>query len=673
MPPVSDGWWRMWSRGQGSGFRGQDRKTGRQGDTETRRHGAYQNPAPDELIPDARPLIPELRAFLRSRLPDYMIPAAFVLLDALPLQPNGKIDRQRLPAPGDDRPELEQQFVAPQTPVETLLAEIWSQTLGVKRVGAHDNFFELGGDSILSLQIVARANAIGLRLTPKQLFQHQTIAELSRVVDTLPALQVQQGLVTGALPLSPIQRRFFELELPERQHWNQSLLLEPRQALKPELVAQALKHLLAHHDALRMRFARDESEAGWQQINADLGATVPFTYVDLAGLAIDQQRCALESASAMLQASLDLARGPLLRVTLFELAAAQPGRLLIVVHHLVVDGVSWRILLEDLQTVYAQLSRAEAVRLPPKTTAFKHWVERQSAYASSEALDAERRFWLAKPPTPLIRLPLDYPAGRAANTEASARTLSVALDDDETSALLHEVPQVYHTQINDVLLTALAQTFARRVGRGTLLIDLEGQGREDLFDDVDLSRTVGWFTTVFPVRLSIDPSEHPGEQLKSVKEQLRRIPQRGIGYGMLRYGADADAASLCALPQAEIMFNYLGQFDQVIAASTLFSLAQEASGPARSGAGKRSHLLEINGMIVEGRLRLDWTYSRNIHRRARIEQLAQDFLEALRACIAHCLSPVAGGYTPSDFAEFQWSQADLDIITRSIDKVSGEA
>jgi amino acid adenylation domain-containing protein/non-ribosomal peptide synthase protein (TIGR01720 family) len=608
----------------------------------------------------------ELRRFLKQKLPEYMLPSTFVMLEALPLTPNGKVERRALPAPDKSRNSLEDGFVAPRTPAEEILATIWAEVLGLEQVGIHDNFFELGGDSIISIQIIARANQAGLSLTPRQLFQHQSIVELAAVAGTTILVQAEQGLVTGSVPLTPIQHWFFEQNLPEPHHFNQSVLLEVPSDLKPELLKQVVQQLLVHHDALRLRFVRDGSI--WQQINVGLEETVPFTVVDFSQLSSGEQQTALETAAAELQASLNLSEGPVMRVALFNLGINKPGRLLLVIHHLAVDGVSWRILLEDLSTAYQQLSRGGTIALPPKTTSFKDWAYRLMECLRSQKLQQELDYWLAESWSGVVPLPVDYPSSKEANTVASAAHVSVALSVEQTRSLLQEVPHAYNTQINDVLLTALVQIFAEWIGERSLLVDLEGHGREELFEDVDLSRTVGWFTTIFPVLLELGKVSHTGEALKSVKEQLHRTPNRGIGYGLLRYlSQDATMRfKLQGFPQAEVSFNYLGQLDQVLSKPPVLGLAKESSGPEHSRLGSRSHLLDVNGFVAEGRLQLDWTYSKNVHQRATVERLAQGFMEALQSLIAHCQSPEVGGYTPSDFPEAELSQEELDELLGEI-------
>ena len=344
-----------------------------------------------------------------------------------------------------------------------------------------------------------------------------------------------------------------------------------------------------------------------------------------------------------------------------------------IIHHLVVDSVSWRIVLEDMQMAYQQLSAGQMMQLPPKTTSFKHWAERLVAYAQSAEARQEITYWLAAPRAPVGRLPVDYPGG--ANTMAVAHTVSVSLSTQETHALLQEVPQAYQTQINDALLTALVQAFARWTGEHTLLIDLEGHGREEVVEGVDLSRTVGWFTTLFPVCLHLDPAATPADALKTVKEQLRRIPKRGIGYGVLRYlSQDTEVTeALRALAQAEVCFNYLGQDHQIVSGPVFFGPVRETSGPHRSPRGGRRYLLEINGRLAGGRLLLDWTYSECLHRRDTIERLAQHCIEALRTLIVHCQSPGARGFTPSDFPQMKLSQQELDeLITALGESAEGD-
>jgi amino acid adenylation domain-containing protein/non-ribosomal peptide synthase protein (TIGR01720 family) len=737
---------------------------------ENKRLIAYLVPRPEQLI-ETR----ELRRFLQQRLPDYMIPSAFVSLDALPLTPNGKIDRRALQLSVFSNQLSEETFVAPRTQVEELLAGIWADVLSAPRVGVYDNFFELGGDSIIGIQLVSRANHAGLQLTPKLLFQHQTIADLAAVVDSGFKPQTEQGLVTGPVPLTPIQHWFFEQHVTEPDHFNQAVWLEVAPSLTPAHIETIVSALIQHHDALRLRFSAHHeqlisyngsvvtdlgntslkfsanheplitdncsvvtdlgntglkisanheqlitdncsvvadnantalkisanheqlitdncsvvTDLGNTGLNPELGNTGlnplragdfathldrkdthlerevsgVLTLKDLSDLTSDEQHTLIETTAAELQARLNLEMGPLLRVAWFKLGRHElkPNRLFIVIHHLAVDGVSWRILLEDFTTAYQHLSRGEPISLPPKTTSFQQWAQQLSQYAQSEQLLAELDYWLDDARGQQKPIPLDYPAEPATNTVASAAIVTVSLSVEQTRALLNEVPKAYRTQTLDVLLTALVQSVAQWIGEPVLLIDLEGHGREALFEELDISRTVGWFTSLFPVWLDIRTVSNPGEALKSLKEQLLRIPNKGIGYGLLRYLNSDTAKHLQTLPQALLSFNYLGQF-QPLSQAPFKKVLKDAGGATQSRQSLRRYLLEITGFINDGQLQLEWTYSENCHQRATIERLAQEFLAALTAIIAHCQSPEARGYTPSDFPLANLEQAMLDKL-----------
>jgi amino acid adenylation domain-containing protein/non-ribosomal peptide synthase protein (TIGR01720 family) len=609
----------------------------------------------------------ELRSFLAERLPGYMIPTAWVFLDVFPLTARGKVDRQALRNLAGRIQMAEPALASPQNDTERAIAEIWEGVLGLHAVGRHDNFFELGGDSILSLQVIARAKQVGLLLSPRQIFQHQTVAELAAVAgrETVVALEAEQGAVTGEAALTPIQCAFFELPLVNPHHWNQSVLLEAKEPLLEEALETAVAALIAHHDALRLRFAHTND--GWRQSHAPISPGPFVRRVNLAALSDSERQAAFEAQASQWQGSLSISDGPLLRVVWFEMGNGSPDRLLLVVHHLVVDGVSWRILLEDLQVVYRQAVENRPIHLPPKTTSFRQWTERLRRYAEAEVMnDPSSSVWLTVQDEGSIVLPADDPTG--SNREAAAETLTVLLGERNTQALLHEISAAYGTQINDVLLTALAQTLGRRTGLTRVTIDLEGHGREDLFPELDVSRTVGWFTSVFPVTLDVARGSSPGEALKGVKEQLRRIPGRGIGYGIVRYltKEGIDAANANSAARVPVGFNYLGQFDAVATNESAFALSRESVGKEHDPDNLMEYELDINASVMNGRLEVMWTYSRERYRLSTIRLLAEAYLKDLQGLIAHCLSPDVGGYTPSDFPNVDLEQDALDAILEQI-------
>ncbi|WP_122438388.1 non-ribosomal peptide synthetase [Pseudomonas viridiflava] len=593
-----------------------------------------------------------LKAHLKAQLPDYMVPAHLILLDSMPLTANGKLDRRALPAPD---PELNRQhYVAPVSDLEQQLAAIWCAVLNVAQVGLDDNFFELGGDSILSIQVVSRARQAGIHFTPRDLFQHQTVYTLAAVATTQQLIQAEQGRVSGESGFTPIQHWFFDTPIPERQHWNQALVLEPVARLNAQTLELALQAVLDQHDALRLRFL--EHSGRW---SAEHRAVVTQDALLIHVQVAQMDECAALFEQA--QRSFDLQNGPLLRAVLVD-GPQDQQRLLMVIHHLVVDGVSWRVLLDDVQTSYRQLSETLPVRLPAKTSAFRDWASRLQAYAGSESLREELQWWQRQLSGPTAALPCHAPQGGQQNRHA--RTLSVRLDSSSTRHLLQQAPSAYRTQVNDLLLTALALVVCRWSGQASTLIQLEGHGRETLFDDIDLTRTVGWFTSAYPLRLTpaLDHAE-PGESIKAIKEQLRQVPHKGLGYGVLRYLTDEGSRSaMQALPVAPITFNYLGQFDQSFADDALFRPLEESAGAAHDPHAPLPNELSIDSQVYGGELVLRWTFSAERYLPEVIEALAQDYLKQLQALISHCLTEGSGGLTPSDFPLAELDQAQLDAL-----------
>ncbi|MFL1420097.1 amino acid adenylation domain-containing protein, partial [Pseudomonas fildesensis] len=579
----------------------------------------------------------DLKAWLLSSLPEYMVPTHMVPLAKLPVTANGKLDRKALPLP-DAAPQ--QAFIAPENALQKALAAIWSDVLGVEQVGLEDNFFELGGDSIISIQVVSRARQAGIRLSPRDLFQYQSVRSLALVASFAQATVIDQGPVTGEVILTPVQQGFFEQAIPARHRWNQSLLLTPREALVPARLEAALTRLINHHDALRLRFTQQAD--GWQQTHAapvtepSLWQSHATTDAELAALCDEAQR------------SLDLEQGPLLRAALVAMADGTQ-RLLLVVHHLAVDGVSWRILLEDLQQAY------RGAPLPAKTSAYQHWAQQLQTHAHT--LDDQLPYWQAQSSD--AELPCDHPEGGLQNRLGSK--IDLRLNAEQTRQLLQDAPAAYRTQVNDVLLTALARVVSRWSGQAAALIQLEGHGREDLFDAVDLTRTVGWFTSLFPLRLQADGDLSAA--IKSVKEQLRAVPDKGLGYGLLRYlGTPHARDSLAGLAAPRITFNYLGQFDRQFDESALFVPATQGSGQAQDREAPLANWLTVEGQVYGGELALQWGFSREMFEASTIQALVDDYRQELLALIAHCVDPQHGGFTPADVSLARLTQLQLDDL-----------
>ncbi|MFE2757349.1 condensation domain-containing protein, partial [Actinosynnema sp. NPDC059335] len=542
--------------------------------------------------------VAKLREFLGETLPDYLVPSAFVPLAELPVSPNGKVDRARLPEP-DFTAAGGAEYVAPSGPVEEVLAAVWADVLGVPRVGAEDNFFTLGGDSILSMQVVARARQAGYRFSTRDLFTHQTVASLAPVVAVEVSSAADRAPVVGDVPLTPIQHWFLHSGRRNPHHFNQSHLVELDPAVDVDALRRALGVLVAHHDALRLRFTLEDGV--WRQHNDDVRDVDVLTVVD--------DPAALERVADEVHASFDLASGPLFRAVLFGPGREQP-LLLLVAHHLVVDGVSWRILLDDLETAY------RGGDLGAKTTSYREWARRLEEHVLGGALDDEVGYWTREfPPFPQ---PSDAP-----------EAVTVELSEEDTEAVLRGAPAVYRTRINDVLLTALAWALSRWTGSSRVAVDLEGHGREDVLD-VDLSRTVGWFTTVFPVSLEV-PDGTWRDRVKAVRRQLRAVPANGFGYGALRqHGLVPDTG------RPSVSFNYLGQFDGGSAESTgLYRAVRPSVGEANDPSDVGDHLLDVVGEA--GRtLGFTWYYHPSALSAAEVGAAAADFAAALRAIAADC-------------------------------------
>jgi amino acid adenylation domain-containing protein len=460
--------------------------------------------------------VARLRDYARQRLPEHMVPAVFTVLRELPLTSSGKVDRRALPDPvagtGEDAG-----YIAPRTEAERILAETWSDLLGVERVGMNDNFFDLGGDSILGLEVVARARDKGLRVIPPHLLTRQTVAELAAeatLADPKAAEQPKDQPAAGGVALLPVHRWFFENLADSVRQFNQSVFVELTADPDYQALRAAARALLDQHDALRLR--AEQVNGQWRESTASLDADI-VSRVDLSGLVGDAREEQVRRAVAAAQRDFPLARGPLARILLIDAGDGLPARLFIAVHHLAMDGVSWRILLSDLQRAYEQAVAGQEIRLPQRTTTFREWARRFSGYVAEGGFDAELDYWTAAERDAATPLPVDGPGP---NSAASRRVVSVRLPAARTTVLLHEVPDAYRTGVTEALLSALSRVLADWTGQDRVGIAVEGHGRADLFEDADLSRTVGWFTALFPLALTVPASRDCGSLRRSRWEAL---------------------------------------------------------------------------------------------------------------------------------------------------------
>ncbi|MFI6439353.1 amino acid adenylation domain-containing protein [Streptomyces sp. NPDC050759] len=574
----------------------------------------------------------EIRAHAARNLPAHMVPEALVVLDALPMTPNGKLDRAALPAPGTRSAASNRE---PRTPHEETLRALVAEVLGLptRQVGLETGFFDLGGDSITSIHLVSRALAEGLRLTPRDVFEQRTVAGLAAVAAAAPPLtSVTQDAPTGELPLTPALRRLVERGGPI-EAFSQSMLLVTPEEADEESLRKALQAVIDHHHALRLR------------LDGDGTAVIPPPgSLDATGLleratALDLQRPAPR---------LDPHRGELVRAVWFDAGPGRRGRLLLTIHHLAVDAVSWHILRTDLAAAW----RGE--ELTPQGTSFRAWarlLERESVSRTTE-LDLWRG--ALQGPDPL-------PAVRSTDVVGRLRHLTRQLP---TSGLLTTLPAAFHAGPEDVLLAALATAFARR-GRPAPLLDIERHGREEFADGVDPTRTVGWFTSVVPARLDLrglDPGD-PAQILKTVKEHLRAAPDHGLGHGLLRHLNPETGPLLAELPAPQVGFNYLGR--SVPGADTPWSPAPEslpgtALGAAHDPAQPVAHGLEITAVAdTDGTLTATWSWVPRLWNEDEVTALADGWFQALAAFED---TGTDGGHTPSDLPLVSLSQAEIDEL-----------
>ena len=593
----------------------------------------------------------QLTQALLAHLPDYMVPNHWLFLDSMPLSPNGKLDRKALPKPG--MAQSQASYSAAENELQARLVQLWQRVLKRDQVGIDDNFFELGGDSIVSIQLVSQGRRDGLHFSPKDLFSHQTVRTLAQVAQT----QVQQAQAThlparGNSLLLPMQQQFFAQAMPEAQRWNQSVMLKARLAPEPAHLRRALHALVAAHDALRLRFQAPQGE--WQ---AHFDEQAPGD--DLLWQFDARQGETWQALCDRAQGSLDLAHGPLLRAVQDEVEGEQ--RLLLVIHHLAVDGVSWRILLEDLHSAYTQASAGQACELPARTLSVQDWALRLQAHAQSPAGEQEAAFWQGQ--SSGIDTTLPARDSRAPLRVHDSNSVATHLDADTTARLLKDCPAAYRTQINDLLLAALARVLQRWTGARDHLVELEGHGREAFADDeADLTRTVGWLTSLYPARISAGDSL--AEAIMLTKEHLRELPAKGAFFGALRsYASPALREALAALPTARITFNYLGQFDSGNGDdAALFRPVPADKGREHSPDAPLQNWLALNGQVFDGELRLNWRFSPLMFEPAQLQQLADDYASELRAVVALCGQGTRRGLTPSDVPLARLTQAQLALL-----------
>jgi non-ribosomal peptide synthase protein (TIGR01720 family) len=594
----------------------------------------------------------DLRQGLKEKLPEYMIPTKFIQLDELPRLPNGKIDVNSLKLPVEEPLFSKTGVSAPKTEIEIQLVEIWEEVLGFRPVGVHDNFFEIGGDSILSIQIVAKARHKGIFLAPNQIFENQTISELALFANT-ESKNISEETIVGNVSLLPIQHWFFEEHQNAPNYWNQAMMFDVPKNLNTDKLQKSIEYLVKHHDALRLRF--EKTEGRWNAFLAEHAEVNAFTSIDLSGFSSIEIDSVIEAKSIELQTNQDLSKSGLFQTLFFNTGQGNPDRMLLIAHHLLVDNISWQILVSDLESIYVQLIRDEEIALSPKTTSYPKWGNHLIELSKSGGFEDEIEFW--KEQNASEQIPIDIDSHLPID-EKSIKNLALELDSATTENLLRNSNEAYHTKTEELLIAALVLGFEKWANIKNLCLGLEKHGRK--YDELDLTNTVGWFTTYFPVSLKIEDGKNFKSSIISIKEKLRSIPNDGIGFGALRYLRKLEGLT----QKPPVIFNFLG--NQKSYDSDVLGKGKFISKGVRSPDSERHHLLEINAFIGEGCLHLQFSFSEEFHKQETIQNLIEIFGSTLRQLIEHCSSREASEYSPSDFPEADLSQDDFDTLLNQI-------
>ncbi|WP_212003982.1 non-ribosomal peptide synthetase [Chitinophaga sp. HK235] len=586
------------------------------------------------IMPDGPYQKSDIQEYLRQRLPEYMVPGVFVELSAIPLTVNGKVDKKQLPDPVAEDLFLET-YEPAQTPYQQQILDVWKDLLRQQRIGINDSFFNLGGDSIMAIQMVSRAKKAGIILKVNDLYKYQTIKELSKHTQDAVRTISEQGILEGEAPLLPIQHYFFEQAYHEPGHFNQSVLLTVPKHITATVLQDAVELLYQQHDALRLRYVlKDEKYQGVYD------TTIPALDRVNAGTAAE-----ITAISEAYQKKISIETGSLAKFVFIETPSGDvANRLFICIHHLGVDGVSWRILTDDLSAYIQTLSAGKTVVPGSKTTSYRQWQARLKEYLFND----EAEYW-NRVLSRSTALPQDYEfERRSARHSYSVQT--VVLSGEETRSLLLECNEAFGTEINDLLLSALAISLAEAFREKQFVIGLEGHGREQLYDDVDVSNTIGWFTTLYPVLLEAFPDDIEST-LVQVKENLRSVPHKGIGYGVLRYLSEDEAVRKQLSKDIEqVVFNYFGQIGGDIASSEqILGIAKEHKGTEISEENHHGSKIAINGLMMNNCLKINISYDTNRYAEETIAALAELYRQSLQQIISLCKEATVVTKTPADY------------------------
>ncbi|WP_242836733.1 non-ribosomal peptide synthetase [Clostridium sp. BNL1100] len=562
-----------------------------------------------------------IQSFLEKSLPEYMVPRIYVFLEKMPLSPNGKIDRKALPTPVIVTDRV---YTAPRNDTEKQLADIWQKILGLDRIGINDNFFDIGGDSLKAMETIILLKKLGLQLEIKDLFEGQTIANLSGLVKYSTKNEAEEP-VTGELGLIPTQKGFFRKTRTEINHWNISVMMFRKDRLDENIIKKAFSRIIEQHDALRINFRIDGEKITQYNRGID-GELFEISIFDC--IADKDDTTNMDNTAYALHRSMNLTEGPLVKLALFR--RHDGDHLLLVIHHLLCDGLSLMTVLEDAAAVYNQLQRNESISLPPKTSSLKDWSERIYTYSNSSEFLKEIDYWEKVESTPIALLPKDTTFGEERHKYDVAINETL-LSGNETKVLMKNVNQSFDTDIKDLLATAFGAAVKEWTGTNNILIDYKIHGRENIFDEIDVSRTVGWFATEFPAILDMSKLEDLPAQIISIRDMFRNVPGRGLGYEILReVTLPENKKDLKLNLHPEILFNYSGDFaGRTNEDFQGFSISPLYKNLNESPESERKYTLIIELMILDGNLNVTLHYNKHQYYESTMKELLDKFKKYL--------------------------------------------
>ncbi|PFB27750.1 non-ribosomal peptide synthetase [Bacillus cereus] len=588
-----------------------------------------------------------LRAYLKGILPEYMIPSYFINLKRIPLTLNGKLDRGELPEP--NLVEVFNEYKPPRNEIEEALAKAWIDILGVNKVGINDNFYEIGGDSIKAIQISSKLKNLGLDIRVKDILTYESIGEIAATAQLVKSNRdIDNGIMEGTINNTPIIEWFFNKKFFKENVYNQYIQLEFKSSMDINHIKKSIKEIIRHHDSLRINY--DISNGGLFYNNSHLEEEA-VECIELAGYSYRDQLNIINKTKNEIKNGFNLENSILFKLVIFNLGEGKQS-LLFMAHHLIVDGISWRIILEDFLTALKQLNNKKEIKLPMKTHSYKAWGEALKEY-SNKGFDEEKAYWHSISGKE-FKYPIDFNKGEA--SIATTNVLSGELDEGRLNNLIQRVKEIYNLELNETLTIALVIAIKDLTNKNDIIIELERHGRETIDEYIDVSRTVGWFTSMYPAYFFLD-SENIDNSVKSIKEQLRNIPNKGFNYSILKYlneGLPDDGDN-------SIRFNYLGDFDSVLDEETL-SLSSVKLGLENNKENLLTALIDVDVMVVNKKLKINFTYSRNKFEDATIQNFIDKYVGILEMILNKCVKMDSKEFTPSDFDVIGISQEELDSL-----------